>query len=147
MDLAAISADEIFYHFYDSVNSIYHFIKSTINGQGTAMSEDFHSTLSGLYSNFGAMARVSDDTTTIWHAVAPSARILYFQHDLIDFSLIGNKYATNYDVVGPNIYAMDIMYDVMYICFSDSSDRIFMRVNTTNQIMIDTMRIDVSSAI
>ena len=51
------------------------------------MEEKYHEEMSGPSGAYCALARVDEAKETIWHAVANSD-ILYFQHNLTDFTLI-----------------------------------------------------------
>ena len=92
--MIAISSNEVFYHSRDSSNGLFHFIKATFNSTLGTMTENFHITMSGLDSIYSAQAIVDQDQQTIWHAVGSQGKGGYFQHNLTNFALIGNKYAT-----------------------------------------------------
>ena len=70
--------------------------------------------MSGPSGNYAAAAKVDQVEQTIWHAVA-SNEIVYFQHDLSDFSLIGSKYATNKSMNSVSIYDMSINSNFVFI--------------------------------
>ena len=115
MDLIAISSTEVFYHCYDASNLAFHFIKSTFKIEDMKISEDFNEILFGQNTAFGGMTRVDEDLATLWHATAGLEKIVYFQHNLSDFSIIGSKFAINNLLTNENIYTMDLKNNTLYI--------------------------------
>ena len=115
MDLTAIGNTEVFFHCLSSTDNLFHFVKGTFSIQGMIMEENFHMIMPIQLSSFGAMTRVDEGLSTVWHAIATPDRIGYLQHSLSDFSVIGSKYITMNVVSNGNIYAMDIKYYVLYI--------------------------------
>ena len=70
--------------------------------------------MQGPSGNYASVARVDEAEQTIWHAVANND-IIYFQHNLSDFSLIGSKYATGASYGSVNVYDMSINANSAFI--------------------------------
>ena len=94
-DLLAINNNEVFCHSLDPSNGLLHFTKATFNISFGHMVEDFHITMPGSGTIYSAQAFVEQDRDNIWHAVASQGKGGYFQHNLQNFTLVGNKYATS----------------------------------------------------
>ena len=83
------------YHLRSSSPTRVHIIKATYNSSSDLLVEDYHQSMLG-YTNGDdcVISRLDDNNETIWHAYTNS-RLIYFQHNFTDFSIIGNKYVSN----------------------------------------------------
>ena len=63
------------------------------------LKEDFHQTLGENYYHSAASRLDFNNNQTMWHAVD----VTYFQFNLTDFSLIGNKYVANKKAKGDGL--------------------------------------------
>ena len=86
----------MFYHYRDTD---YHFAKATFNSTNNKMQDNYHETMAGPDCFYCALARVDEAIETIWHVVGNSD-IVYYQHNLTDFSIIGSKYASGANTTG-----------------------------------------------
>ena len=118
---------------YCSISILFSFL--TINANATEM---YHQT---MYStNMSAVACIDENRQTIWQAVTISD-IVYFQHNLTDFSLIGSKYATGHtnESFYYSVNSISVMDEVVYI-YGNHDFGMLILINTTTQDCIKIYR-------
>ena len=106
-NLLVISNTEIFFS-YRSSSELHHAIKASYieeSGPSYFLNEDYHQTISGYYAR-NSISSLGTDGESIWHAINIDYYALYFQYNLTDFSLIGNKHVSSQ--AGVNGRGMDI---------------------------------------
>ena len=135
MDIIAINDLELFYNCEDTTNNLFHFIKSRLNRTSNQIVEEYHQTMNGPTGVNPAMSKVDESNATIWHAVA-NGDIVYFQHNLTDFSLIGSQYENAGSITNEKINGLDVYDNTVFIMFQANTDYMFMRVNATTQNVI-----------
>ena len=134
-DIVAITRGQLLYHCEDTTNNLFHFIKSRFSFSSSKIVEQYHLTMNGPTGVNPAMSRVDESNATIWHAVANSD-IVYFQHNLTDFSLIGSQYENAGSITNEKINGLDVYDNTVFIMFQANTDYMFMRVNATTQNVI-----------
>ena len=93
--LEVVNDDGVFFHFKDSTNSLFHFYYVSFVTNSLYAHEQYHQTMPYSGGSMFAVVTMDGNEETIWHAVSISD-IVYFQHNLTDFSLIGSKYSTGH---------------------------------------------------
>ena len=122
-NLVSINNAEVFYHLEDTN---YHFVKSTFSYNG-ALTEQYHQVMAGPSGENAAVAIVDESEQTIWHGVA-NYDIIYFQHNLSDFSLIGSKYATGTRYISANVFDISITENSVFI-YSQTDEGLLIKIN------------------
>ena len=78
-------------------SNTYHIVKADYNesnGSSYSLNEQYHQTINAN-TYFGSASSLGENYDTIWHAVSFQTSAIYFQYNLTDFSLIGNKYLSS----------------------------------------------------
>ena len=85
-------------------------------------------------SQYGAISCLDHTNETIWHAVNMDLYIVYFQYNLTDYSLIGNKYVSSQAISTFGLH-MEVAEGIICI-LSDNAGNFLLIVNSTTQEVI-----------
>ena len=132
--LVPISNNELFFHVEKS--SQIHFIKALFDT--TNVQEQFHKSLPrGMY-NDTSKAVVDDSGETIWNVMwAGIYDLVYSQHNISDFSIIGNKYLFQTSI-SQSVFLYDVGFGdgVLYFLARLDENYQFYLINATTQLII-----------
>ena len=131
-NILAITSNEVLYHLRSSSPTRVHIIKATYNSSSDLLVEDYHQSMLG-YTNGDdwVISRLDQNRETIWH-VYINYNLIYFQHNFTDFSIIGNKYASNVNVNSAWKFSMDVYDGIVWIAYTGN----LIIINATTQAMI-----------
>ena len=134
--LLTISSTEVFYSYKIEGSSLHHLVKANYiltSGSTYSLNEEYHQTMNGN-SQYGAISCLDHTNETIWHAVNMDLYIVYFQYNLTDYSLIGNKYVSSQAISTFGLH-MEVAEGIICI-LSDNAGNFLLIVNSTTQEVI-----------
>ena len=141
IDLVAISNNEVFFH--ASQSDKFHHIKVNFSANSNIILEQFHKSMSGQEEIDFIRATYDQDSETIWNVLEYRGfNLIYSQHNISDFAIIGNRYVNNYAGFYNNIHNVEVGDGVVYFTASNflTRDELF-KINATTQEMIIAFQI------
>ena len=144
--LEVIDDNRVFFHFEDPTFSFFHFYFVSFVTNNVDANELYHQTMGFSGGNMFAVVTLDENEETLWHAVSISD-IVYFQHNLTDFSLIGSKYSTGHTTESSyRVISISEMDGVVYI-YGNHDFGMLILVNATTQDCIKIYRYSNSGSV